>query len=1005
MHDPKPPVAGDDGWPEGQVGFADEALVVDPDGSALPTLPPFLPGASDALAHLARQLGVDAAAVGLPSGGSPQREAVVLRTDTIEVRGAHQHNLRHIDVSIPRSKLVVITGVSGSGKSSLAFDTIYAEGQRRYVESVSPFIRQYLDKVEKPKVEYIGGLSPAIAIEQKTVSKNPRSTVGTITEISTYLRLLFSRAGTSHCLACGTAVQPVGAHALAEQLVQLPERTAIRLAPFPAGADAAPGDGELLTIPAKRERAAWTTRLIATAQRAFQDGGGRLVAWIEGHAIAFTNRRMCPACALEAAWLSASAFSPNSPAGMCPECKGLGARLEIDPAKIVEHPHRSLLDGASRWFGSVRKKKGSAYWQSWLVALGTHYNIDLTLPWADLPAAFQQIVLYGSGEEQIAYSYQADRKDRSWTEEGLRIYPGVVREILRIFRETTSEGTRRHQMYYMRHQPCGACGGERLCREARAVTLGGATIAMVNRMSLAEALDWLERATATLGEETRTVCAEAIAQIRERLTGAISVGLHYLTLDRQAPSLSGGEGQRIRLASQLGGGLVGVLYVLDEPSIGLHMRDQEDLIAALERLRDRSNTVIVVEHDEAMMRAADWIIDLGPGAGVQGGELIAEGTPAQVAANERSLTGRYLRGALRPGAVRQGARRTPTRWLTLAHARLHNLKDVSVRLPLNVFTCVSGVSGSGKSSLISKTLEPALSALLGGERPASAPDVQIEGAEQLARLITITQDPIGRTPRSNPATYVGIFDTIRDIFATTPEAAARGYAPDRFSFNVAGGRCEECQGHGQTMIEMHFLSDVWVVCKACKGARYNRETLEILYQGKTISEVLELDVATAMAFFADEPKITRILGTLCEVGLGYITLGQSATTFSGGEAQRIKLARELSRTTAGRTLYILDEPTTGLHPADIDRLLEVLHRLVDAGNTVLVIEHNLEVMRTADWMIDLGPEGGERGGAVVAEGPPEQIARVAASHTGRFLRAALAGIPQDAALLEGRGHP
>ncbi|GAB4195275.1 MAG: hypothetical protein OHK0022_11890 [Roseiflexaceae bacterium] len=835
-----------------------------------------------------------------------RRSAIPIDPHAILLKGANQHNLKNVDVSIPRNKLVVLTGVSGSGKSSLAFDTIYAEGQHRYVETLSAYARQHIEQMEKPRVDAIVGLSPAIAIEQKTVSNNPRSTVGTITEITNYLRLLYSRIGVAHCVKCQTAI--------------------------PQGQDA------------------------------------------------------CPGCGAPFQPLSAAHFSPNTAYGMCQACNGLGTVLEVDPALVVDQPHLSLMDGACRWYGDVRRKSKSKHALATLQGLSQFYNVDLETPWRDLPKHFQDAVLYGTGDDKIKVSFMRDSQEGDWLAESDRTIKGVIYHIKRLFHETKSEETRLFYATFMSKQPCSSCGGQKLCAEARAVLLGGKTITEVSALSINDMIDWLADLYEGLPEEMRAIGSEALTELGRRLQVLVDVGLHYLTLDRPAPTLSGGEGQRIRLASQIGLDLVGLLYVLDEPSIGLHPRDQSALIETLCHIRDMGNTVLVVEHDEATMLAADWLIDVGPGAGTLGGRIVAEGTPAEVMRNPRSITGQYLSGAKSIQAPIRARKRVAKGWLRVVGARLHNLRNVTAEIPLGLFTCVSGVSGSGKSSLIAETLYPALQSKFGENPGEVGPFERIEGTEQIKKVITITQDPIGRTPRSNPATYVGVFNAIRDLFAQTPEARRRGFDGGRFSFNVKGGRCEECQGSGKFKVDMHFLSDVWVTCKECHGTRFNAETLEVRYRGKTITEVLDLDVREALELFADQPKIAQVLQTMHDVGLDYIKLGQSATTLSGGEAQRIKLATELSRPSAGKTLYILDEPTTGLHFHDVQRLLDILHRLVDKGNTVLVIEHNLDVIKTADWVIDMGPDGGVGGGQIVAAGRPEQIAQNEASVTGQFLR-------------------
>ena len=961
----------------------------------------------------------------------------------IFIRGARQHNLKDVDVRIPRHHLVVITGVSGSGKSSLALDTLYAEGQRRYVESLSAYARQFLAQMEKPLVDQITGLSPAIAIEQKTVSKNPRSTVGTVTEILDYLRVLYARAGTPHCPECGREVRPQSVRQMVERLLAFPAGTRFELlAPVVRGRKGthkqllrqalqdgyrrARVDGETLpldTVPPldkKRKHtvelvvdrlqapaepdAAYRRRLADSVETCLAAAAGLLIAApASGEPVLFSRHHACPHCELSLPELAPQLFSFNSPQGMCPECHGLGVQLQVDPALIITRPELSLLDGACRWYGELRKKPESSWGVTSLRTIAAHYGVDLELPWCELPQKFRHVLLYGSGGEKIRFNHDFD----TGTWESEQAPKGIIFHINRLFRQTKSEGQRRRYLSFMSQQPCPVCRGERLCAPARFVTVGGQRLPEVVGLSVAGAAAWVASLPPTFDQETAQIAAELVKEIGERLRFMLNVGLHYLTLDRPAPTLSGGEAQRIRLASQLGCGLVGVLYILDEPSIGLHARDQEALLHTLCDLRDLGNTVVVIEHDEATMRAADWLIDLGPGAGVLGGELLAAGPPAAVMANPRSLTGRYLRGELQvtspngnhvskeprssaTSGAAQGTRflsglREPAGWLALHGACLHNLKEITARIPLGTFTCITGVSGSGKSSLVTGTLHPLLARELHNAQAVPGPYRSLEGLAQIDKVIHITQDPIGRTPRSNPATYVKVFGAIRRLFASLPEARARGYRAGRFSFNKPEGRCPACKGYGRKKVEMHFLADVWVVCRACGGQRYNPATLEVAYQGHTIAGVLELDVQQALELFANHPKIGRHLQTLHDVGLDYLKLGQSALTLSGGEAQRVKLAKELSRASTGRTLYILDEPTTGLHFADIQRLLDVLHRLVDAGNTVVVIEHNLDVIRSADWLIDLGPEGGDAGGYVVAEGPPPAVAQVPGSWTGRYL--------------------
>ncbi|GHO42451.1 excinuclease ABC subunit UvrA [Ktedonospora formicarum] len=955
----------------------------------------------------------------------PQK--VQVEPDQIFISGAHQHNLKHIDVAIPRNKLVVLTGVSGSGKSSLAFDTIYAEGQRRYVESLSPFVRHYLDKVEKPKVDFIYGLSPAVAIEQKTVSKNPRSNVGTITEVINYLRLLYSRIGVRHCVTCGTEIHTHSANEIARRLASLPPGTPFHLlAPLTRQSSETynaliqqsiqegyinarvDGRAEIAlaklhleedrehsidlsiahdTVPAIRDEA-WNESQRATLKRAMKLGGGTVIVSLDqGQEVVLSEQARCALCGTSFPDLISVNFSPNSPFGMCQTCNGLGTQLKVDPERLIEDPDLSLMDGTLRWFGNVRKK-GVNYSTSVLFALAQHYHIDLETPWRELSQHFRDVLLYGSGDEQIEFnlSFSQSNGNGNWTHNRVETYAGVIAEINRRFHQTSSEGMKAWYTSLMSQQRCPTCQGTRLSPEVNAVTLAGHNISEIGEMTIDRLLSWLDELYETLDDEALLIASEILKETRQRLQFMLNVGLHYLTLNRPAPTLSGGEGQRIRLASQLSCGLVGVLYVLDEPSIGLHARDQRTLIDTLLQLRDMGNTVLVVEHDEETMRTADWLIDIGPGAGILGGQVVAANTPEKIAEDEASITGRYLSGKLRITSPKGTQRRSPTRgWLAITNTALHNLKHVDARFPLGLLTCITGVSGSGKSSLVNGTLYPALTQVIHKTQEPAGPFESLIVVEKLNKVINITQEPIGRTPRSNPATYVGIFDDIRALFAGTEAAREHGYKADRFSFNVEGGRCESCKGHGQYVVEMHFLADVWVPCKECAGKRFNGETLAIRYRERNIADVLDMDVQEALAFFADTPKIARVLQTLHDVGLDYIKLGQSATTFSGGEAQRIKLAKELSRLATGRTLYILDEPTTGLHFADVQRLLDVLHRLVEFGNTVIVIEHNMDIIRNADWLIDMGPEGGDKGGYIIAEGTPEQVALIRESHTGRFL--------------------
>ncbi|MDP8248777.1 MAG: excinuclease ABC subunit UvrA [Candidatus Tritonobacter lacicola] len=952
----------------------------------------------------------------------------------IVIRGARKHNLKNIDVTIPRFKFVVITGVSGSGKSSLAFDTLYAEGRRRYMESLSAFARRFLKQMESPEVDHILGLNPTVAVEQKAVGRNPRSTVGTITEVFDYLRVLFAHAGTRHCPQCGRAVKLQTARQIADKLAALAPGTLFRLlAPVARGIGVtragildqalrdgyarARVDGEIVdlgagnTLPLLEKNEAHTIELVVdelvvpgsdadpragfreclidSVETALKAGNGLLVVATEGgEEFLLSEHNACPHCDAVFFELSPSLFSFNSPDGMCPDCNGLGVRLTVDPDLIITKPHLSLLDGASPWYGNLREKKRSGNWMvGEVLALAERLNVDLELPWKKLPQEFRDAALHGSGDELYRFSYRSEKRGR--TGEIVRPVRGAINNIDRLFRQTKSENSRGYYLQFMSEQPCPACRGERLCAEARFVTVGGIRLPEVTAMTIDRAHRWVADLPRKITPEKFEIACEVLKELSARLQFILNVGLHYLSLDRAAPTLSGGEGQRLRLAGQLGCGLVGILYVLDEPSIGLHPRDHRSLLDTLRRLRDAGNTILVVEHDADTMRAADWLIDLGPGAGLLGGELVAAGTPEAVMADPGSLTGRYLSGELRVASPDGRKGRKPSEWLTVVGARLHNLKGIDVRLPLGLLTCVTGVSGSGKSSLVAQTLYPALSRALHGAQGAPGPHDRIEGLDRIDKVINITQSPIGRTPRSNPGTYVGVFGEIRKVFAGTPEARSRGYKANRFSFNVKGGRCDACRGNGRKLVEMHFLPDVWVTCRECDGRRFNRRTLEVKYKGRSIADVLDMDVEEALELFAGHRGIARILQTLREVGLGYVKLGQSALTLSGGEAQRVKLAKELSRVDTGRTIYILDEPTTGLHFADIQKLLDVLHRLTGAGNTVIVIEHNLDVIKTADWIIDLGPEGGDEGGYIVARGTPEEVARVQESYTGQFLRRVL----------------
>ncbi len=934
--------------------------------------------------------------------------------DSIRVRGARTHNLKNVSVELPRHRLVVITGLSGSGKSSLAFDTLYAEGQRRYVESLSAYARQFLQLMEKPDVDLIEGLSPAIAIEQKAASHNPRSTVGTVTEIHDYLRLLYARVGTPYCPQHKVALQAQTVAQMVDHVLQLPQDTRLMiLAPVVTGRkgeqaelldelraqgftrvridgkvhelDAAPQLAKRtkhtveVVIDRLRSRADTKQRLADSFETALRHAEGRAVV-VEadsGKEHLFSAKFSCPLCDYALPELEPRLFSFNNPMGACPRCDGLGAVDFFDPKRIVAHPNLSLASGAIRGWD-----RRNHFYYSMLQSLAKHYRFDLEQPWEMLDDAIQQLILYGSGKETIAFQYPGERGRTSVKQHA---FEGVIPNHERRYRETDSLAVREELVKLRNTQACPECGGARLRREARHVKLADHTIYEVSCWPLKQTADFFARLQ--LQGAKAQIAERIVREIANRLAFLVNVGLDYLALERSAETLSGGEAQRIRLASQIGSGLTGVMYVLDEPSIGLHQRDNERLIGTLKHLRDQGNTVIVVEHDEEAIRAADYVVDMGPGAGQAGGHIVAEGTPAAIIANPASLTGRYLSRQLSIPVPAQRSR--PKSKLLVRGARGNNLKEVDLSLPLGLLVCVTGVSGSGKSTLINDTLYAAVARHLYGSSAEPAPHESLAGLEQLDKAVSVDQSPLGRTPRSNPATYTGLFTPIRELFAGGPAARERGYDAGRFSFNVKGGRCEACQGDGVTRVEMHFLPDIYVACDVCHGKRYNRETLEIRYKGRSIHEVLEMTAAEAAGFFSAVPAIARKLQTLIDVGLGYVRLGQSATTLSGGEAQRVKLSLELSKRDTGRTLYILDEPTTGLHFHDIQLLLNVLHRLRDAGNTVVVIEHNLDVIKTADWIVDLGPEGGEGGGRIVAQGTPEQIAANADSHTGRYLRQAL----------------
>ncbi|GAA5078509.1 excinuclease ABC subunit UvrA [Roseibacterium beibuensis] len=937
----------------------------------------------------------------------------------IEVRGAREHNLKNIDLDIPRDQLVVITGLSGSGKSSLAFDTIYAEGQRRYVESLSAYARQFLDMMEKPDVDHISGLSPAISIEQKTTSKNPRSTVGTVTEIYDYLRLLFARAGTPYSPATGQPIEAQQVQDMVDRVMAMEEGTrAYLLAPIvrdrkgeyrkeflelrKQGFQRVKVDGSFYeldeppTLDKKfrhdidvvvdrivvREGA--ETRLADSFRTALDLADGIAILETapredegEPERITFSENFACPVSGFTIPEIEPRLFSFNAPFGACPKCDGLGVELFFDERLMVPDAALSLEDGAiAPW-----RKGKSPYFLQTIQAIAKHYGFNPKTKWKDLPPDVQQVFLRGSGETEIKFRY--DEGGRVYQVE--RSFEGVIPNMERRYRETDSAWIREEFERYQNNRPCGACGGYRLREEALAVKIAGLHVGQVVQMSIKEAFKWCETVPAHLTQQKNEIARAILKEIRERLGFLNNVGLEYLTLSRNAGTLSGGESQRIRLASQIGSGLTGVLYVLDEPSIGLHQRDNDRLLTTLKNLRDQGNTVIVVEHDEEAVREADYVFDIGPGAGVHGGQIVAQGTPAEIAADPASITGQYLSGT-REISVPAKRRKGNGKSLTVVKATGNNLKEVTAKFPLGKFVCVTGVSGGGKSTLTIETLFKTASMKLNGARQTPAPCETIKGLEHLDKVIDIDQRPIGRTPRSNPATYTGAFTPIRDWFAGLPEAKARGYKPGRFSFNVKGGRCEACQGDGVIKIEMHFLPDVYVTCETCKGARYNRETLEVKFKGKSIADVLDMTVEDAQEFFKAVPSIREKMDALVRVGLGYIKVGQQATTLSGGEAQRVKLSKELAKRSTGRTLYILDEPTTGLHFEDVKKLLEVLHELVEQGNTVVVIEHNLDVIKTADWIVDIGPEGGDGGGQIVAEGTPEEVAEVERSHTGRYLK-------------------
>ncbi len=934
-----------------------------------------------------------------------------MKDQKIVIKGAREHNLKNIDLEIPRDQLVVITGLSGSGKSSLAFDTIYAEGQRRYVESLSAYARQFLEQMDKPDVDTIEGLSPAISIEQKTTSKNPRSTVGTVTEIYDYFRLLYARIGRPFCFKCGKEITAQTIQQMVDTVMQFPKGEKIQiLAPIVRGrkgeykkellAIRQKGfvrvriDGKMIDLsqdehPIQDKNKKHTIevvidrlvvkeglerRLADSLELAAKMGEGIVILLKDKQELLFSEHLACVDCGVSYPEIEPRIFSFNSPHGACPSCDGLGTTLDIDPNRVISNKQLSIREGAIRpW-----ERRSSMFYYQMLEALAEHYNFDLRAPFQELAPEHQKILLYGSGTDEIRFYYEKDGRREFFR----RPFEGVIRNLERRYKETDSSYIRSEIEEFMGMNPCPACKGNRLKPESLAIKISEKSIAAVTTLSIQEALQFILELQ--LSEKERVIAQRILKEIRDRLGFLANVGVEYLTLDRAAGTLSGGEGQRIRLATQIGSSLVGVLYILDEPSIGLHQRDNVRLLNTLRRLRDLGNTVLVVEHDQETIETADWVIDMGPAAGIHGGEIIAQGTPKEILAHPRSLTGKYLSGersiSLPP------RRREAKGFLKIKGATENNLKNIQVEIPLGLFTCVTGVSGSGKSTLVLEVLYKNLAQKIyrSSEKPGACKG--IEGMDQIDKVIHIDQSPIGRTPRSNPATYTGVFTFVRDLFTQLPESRMRGYKSGRYSFNVKGGRCEACQGDGVIKIEMHFLPDIYVTCEVCNGKRYNRETLDILYRGKSIADVLDMTVEAALDFFQAIPSIKSKLLTLQEVGLGYVKLGQSATTLSGGEAQRVKLSKELSKRPTGRTLYILDEPTTGLHFADIQRLLDVLNRFAESGNTVVVIEHNLDVIRNADWIVDLGPEGGMGGGEVVATGIPEKVAQVEQSYTGQFLR-------------------
>lgn len=932
----------------------------------------------------------------------------------IVIKGARENNLKNISLSIPRDKFIVFTGLSGSGKSSLAFDTIYAEGQRRYVESLSAYARQFLGQMEKPDVDFIGGLSPAISIDQKTTAKNPRSTVGTVTEIYDYLRLLYARIGVAHCHKCGKEIKKQTIDQIVDSILSHEEGTKMQI--FAPIVRAKKGEHKKIFEKAKKDgyvrvrvdgeirlleeditlektkkhtieivvdrlkiKDGIIQRLTDSLETAFKLGNGLVNVLFDNEETTYSLNYACHDCGINIEELTPRAFSFNSPFGACPTCMGLGMRLKIDPARILANPDKSIINGGIMSPGWTVRGKDNSMARMYFNGLAKHYGFDINTPVRELPENIINVLLYGSGTEKIKYEYSREYGSGSYSTP----FEGIIPNLERRYRETTSEWSKSDIERYMSEDICPDCRGDRLKPEILAVTVGGQNIASLTKLSVTSLIVFFDNLE--LSEIETKIASQILKEINARLTFLKNVGLDYLTLARSAATLSGGEAQRIRLATQIGSGLVGVLYILDEPSIGLHQRDNTKLLSTLKNLRDMGNTLIVVEHDEETILEADHVVDIGPGAGIHGGEVVVNGTVSDVLNCEKSITGQYL-SHKKEIPIPEHRRKGNGKFLEIIGAKQNNLKNINAKIPLGMLVCITGVSGSGKSSLINEILYKELANKLNGAKEGMGECKEIRGIENLDKVIAISQSPIGRTPRSNPATYTGVFNDIREVFATSNEAKVRGYGPGRFSFNVKGGRCEACGGDGIIKIEMHFLSDIYVPCEVCKGKRYNRETLEVTYLGKNIYDVLDMTIEEGLEFFKNHEKIRRKLQTLCDVGLGYVKIGQPSTLLSGGEAQRVKLATELSKRSTGRTMYILDEPTTGLHTADVHRLTEVLQRLIEGGNTVVVIEHNLDVIKTADYILDLGPEGGDRGGTIVAAGTPEEIAKVSSSYTGQYLK-------------------